>query len=138
MAASVKRASWSVAGLSGSSPKASPIWARSSCRAWPRMRPMTACTSPSSAAGGCAARTMSRRRKWGCRSRARTAPASTVARCSSGRPARRSHRGQVGEEAVSAPLHDGQQDSLLGTEVVVDGTQRMPASSTTRATVAAS
>ena len=31
---------------------------------------------------------------------------------------------QVGEEAIGAALHDGEQDPVLGTEVVVDGAHR--------------
>jgi hypothetical protein len=38
------------------------------------VRSMTACTSPSSTAGGCAARTMSSGRKWGWGPRMRTVP----------------------------------------------------------------
>lgn len=44
--------------------------------------------------------------------------------------------GQVGEEALRAALHDGEQDSVLRAVVVVDRALEMPASSTTRASIA--
>ena len=124
MAASAKRASWSVTGLRGSSPNAIAICSRRRSSACSRIRRTTACISPSPAAGGCAANTISRRRKSGWRSSVRDGgrhDPGQVLRRAPGPPVQ---VGQVGEEAIGAAFHDGEQDPVLGAEVVVDGAHR--------------
>ena len=124
MAASAKRASWPVTGLRGSSPNAAAI-----CVPQQIERVLAYPADDSlylSLARGGGLRGEDDQQPEEVRVALERADGSRhhPGQVLRGTPGPPGQVGQVGEEAIGAAFHDGEQDSVLGAEVVVDGAHR--------------